>query len=118
MIRVALALLLAAACSKKQDEGPASKEPLPAGELKQGRDACAVYAEQACACAAKATGDAERKRVCDEGRAFVESIELVQKIARSPGNKENDLRQQAATIRAAIATCVEGNNKLAQTPCK
>jgi hypothetical protein len=115
----ALALVLAlAACAKKQDDGVTGREPLPGGELKQGRDACAAYAATACACAAKPGAGAESKRQCDEGRAFTDSIELVQGIASSPGNKDNDFRQQAATIRATITTCIERANKLAQAPCR
>ncbi|MBX3154649.1 MAG: hypothetical protein KF773_01530 [Deltaproteobacteria bacterium] len=117
MTRLALALALVAGCSKKQDEGPVAREPLPAGELQQGRDACTAYMDKACACAAKAPDDAERKRSCAEATAFKESIELVQTIAASPGNKDNDLRQQAATIRATITACIEKANQLAQKPC-
>jgi hypothetical protein len=115
--RLLLVVAVLAACSKKEEAGPTSRDPLPAGELKQGRDACSAYADKACACAAKASGTAEHKRQCSEARSFVDAIELVQGIAASPGNKENDLRQQAAAIRATITSCIESTNKLAAQPC-
>jgi hypothetical protein len=118
--RAALALaaglaILAGACRKREEAAPEAR-PAAVGEpeLRRGRDACAAYVEQACACAKTVPAAAEP---CKLARALPDSLQTLVEVSAHPDTARQDAVQSADAIRKIIARCIEHTAKLPALGC-
>jgi hypothetical protein len=116
-LALALALLAAGACKKKDDAGIQSDRPvaaMPEAEVKRGQDACRVYVEQVCACADKVPAVAKQ---CELSRALPDAIRIALEVAASPDSKPDIVQQSHASVRKTVAECIEQTAKLPSLGC-
>jgi hypothetical protein len=108
-----LALVLAGGACKKKESAPAA-EPRAAqmsvDEIKRSEDACKVYVERACSCAA---AQAE----CSDARPLGDAIRIALEVSRSPDSKPDVVLQTQASVRKTVKHCIEATAKLASLGC-
>lgn len=115
-LALALAVLLAGGCKKKEEQAAPAAGPPAIGEaeVKRGRDACRAYVEQACACAKTVPAAQE---TCEKSRALPDSLDLTLQVSAHPTTERKDAVQSAAAIRKLIASCIEQTAKLPALGC-
>lgn len=113
-LAVLVALALAGGC-KKQEAAPVDTDtapPIPAPELKRGKDACTAYVTQVCACQTDAA-----KQACSLAKALPEAIEVGMQVATSPESKRREVLQANDMIRKTFKECIEQAGKLPSLGC-
>lgn len=115
---VVAAVLLVAACSKK-DDAPTGQRPvpIPTAERQRGADACKAYIDRACACAKAHPDRADVKQKCELDAALPSAMELALGIDDEPDVTAEDVFRAQTEVRKVIATCVEGGNWLQTHGC-
>jgi len=115
-MRLVLALLLVAACSKSEDPAPYKPAPslVPETELKRGRDACAAYVAKVCTCAETTPSFAEQ---CRLAKALPEALEVDQSVGTAPGVEKHDSVSLAFAVRKTIKSCIDQTAKLPSQGC-
>ena len=115
-MKLFLALLLVAACSKSEEQAPYKPAPslLPETELKRGRDACAAYVAKVCKCAETMPSLAEQ---CRLAKALPEALEVDQSVGTAPGVEKQDSTSLAVAVRKTIKSCIDQTAKLPTQGC-
>ena len=117
IVLAAVALVLGAGCSKKQEQAPppANNAPaIPEAELARGRDACKAYVDKACACAA--TIEAAKVK-CEEAKAVPDVLKMGTEMTMSTDSTSKDVKQAAMTVRKTIAECIQQTAQLPTLGC-
>ena len=115
-----LALVMAGgACrkSEKAEKAPPPEPavaPLSADEVKRSEDACRVYVERVCGCAA--TVPAATKQ-CELARALPDAVRIALEVSLSPDSKPDIVRQSQAGVRKTVKECIEQTAKLPALGC-
>lgn len=113
---LAIALMLAFACSKSTEQDrPADPPPLiPADEIKRAVDACNGYVTRVCACAETV---AAAKEACALAKAIPEAIDVAKRLAANPKADQEDAVQAAGSVRKTVKACIENTAKLPELGC-
>lgn len=115
-MRIALAILVVVAIGcKKQEAAPVDTDtapPLPAAEVKRGKDACTAYVTQVCACTTEPA-----KQACALAKALPEAVEVGMQVATSPDSKRREVLQANDSIRKTFKECIEQAAKLSSLGC-
>lgn len=116
-IRVAVVLLALAACNKRADAPPTNERPKPiaAPERQRGGDACKMYVQALCACAAGKPALQDR---CDRERALPEALDLALAVDDQPDAVREDIITAQAQARNIIASCVQKTAALPGDGCR
>jgi len=112
-----LALLLATgACAKKAEQPPPEPRPAPLSvdEVKRSQDACQVYIDRACACAA--TVPAAQKE-CGDAKPLSDAIRIALEVGGSLDAKPDIVLQTQASVRKTVKHCIEATAKLPSLGC-
>ncbi len=114
-----VALVLAAgACKKQEKAAPVQQEapvpPLSADELKRSEDACKVYVERACSCAATIPAAVKE---CADAKPLPDAMRISLEVSLSPESKPDVVRQTQAGVRKTVKTCIEQTAKLPALGC-
>ncbi|HSD87887.1 MAG TPA: hypothetical protein VLB44_10255 [Kofleriaceae bacterium] len=113
---LALALLAAGGCSKKQEHKKTEK-PVPTmsdTEIRRGQDACKIYVDRACACA---TSKPDLAKECELAKALPDALRIGLEVAASPDSKPDIVEQSYASVRKTVANCIDSTNKLTNAGC-
>ena len=115
---MALGLALAAAgagCAKKEEKKAAAGSALTLTdvEIKRGQDACAAYAQQVCALAAKKPERADLAEGCKLAPSRREALQTALEIAQHPETARRDVLQAQDSVRKTMDHCIEDVAKLA-----
>jgi hypothetical protein len=112
------ACVLACAGCKKQAEAPPPEAtlvpPMPASEVKRGKDACKAYVDKACACVAAVPA---MKEPCALAHALPEAIEVNLSVAAHPESTRRDALQAQDSVRKIVKECIEEIAKLPAAGC-
>jgi hypothetical protein len=112
-MRLFLALLVVAACSKEKADPPPEPPPLlPATELQRASEACKTYVEKVCACDVPAA-----KEECKLARGLPDAVDLAKRLANNPKADPVDAKQAASSVRKTVKQCVESTAKLPALGC-
>jgi threonine synthase len=115
-VRLALVFLVVATLGcKKEEAAPVDTDtapPIPAAEVKRGKDACTAYVTQVCACTAEPA-----KQACALAKALPEAIEVGMQVALSPDSKRREVLQANDSIRKTFKECIEQAAKLPALGC-
>jgi hypothetical protein len=117
MKRLVLAAMLLAACKKqeaKQQQQTPAVPQMPAEEVKRSEDACKLYVERVCACAATVPDVAKQ---CELARALPEAVRIGLEVAASPDSKPDIVQQSYASVRKTAKECIEQLAKLPTLGC-
>jgi hypothetical protein len=112
---VALALAVGAGCKAKKAP---KKEPPVAGlsetEVKRGEDACKLYVEKICACAATKPDLAQQ---CELAKSLPNAMQIALSVAVNPESKPDVAKQSYDGVRQTISTCIQETAKLPSLGC-
>ena len=119
---VILAVALAAGCSEKQDRPappPADQRPPPitVEERTRNADACKVYVEKICACAAAHPDKAEVADLCKYDTPLSDALSLSMATAENPASTRNDVLLSQAQARKIATQCLDQTAKLPGLGC-
>jgi len=107
---------LAAGCAKQADQAPAPDmnrpPPIPAAEVARGRDACAAYVAQVCACTAPAAAEP-----CKLAKALPEAIQVGLDVATRSEVDRMTALQANDSVRKTFKQCIELVARLPQLGC-
>jgi len=107
-----------AGCAKKQEDKPPPPAPRPAAmgadEIKRSEDACKVYLDRACACAATVPA---AQAECTDAKALPDAIRVALEVGNSPDSKPDVTLQTQASVRKTVKHCIEATAKLASLGC-
>lgn len=112
---LALAAVLLTGCANKQEAAPAAEvppAPIPAAEVARGRDACAAYVAQVCACTAPAAAEP-----CKLAKALPEAIQVGLDVATRSEVDRLTIVQANDSVRKTFKQCIELVAKLPQLGC-
>ena len=111
-MRLGLALLVLAACSKAEPEKK-PVEPLPAAEVQRAHDACQAYVDKVCGC----TSPPAIKQ-CALARPLPQALDLALQTAASPGEERDTQLRSQVFVRETVEECVEELAKLPALGCR
>jgi hypothetical protein len=102
-------------CKAKESKHHAKQvKEMSAMEVQRGQDACKVYVEHVCSCAAQKP---ELAKECDLAKALPQAIEISLSVAANPDSKPDIVEQSYANVRKTVGTCIEQTAKLPAAGC-
>jgi hypothetical protein len=110
----ALLLCMLIACAKHQDPAPAKVPALTGDEIQRSQDACKVYVDKVCACAAQVPA---LKHQCDLAKALPDAVQVGVDVAANPATKPQDIYGAQSSVRKTTRTCIEETAKLPSLGC-
>ena len=120
-MRVALAIALAAAvagCKKKAEEAaPQRPAPISAEARKRDTEACKVYVEKVCACAAAHPDKADVVERCKYDRALPDALQISLDISDNNETRPQDVQVAQKQYRKIATNCLDSTAKLAAQGC-
>ena len=112
---VVLVLLLGGCKAKESKQHPVKQvKEMSAMEIQRGQDACKVYVEKVCACAAQKP---ELAKQCELSKALPQAIEISLSVANNPDSKKDIVEQSYANVRKTVGNCIEETAKLPAAGC-
>ena len=111
-MRLAIVLVLVAACSKKAEDKKPAPPPLPAAEVQRDRDACKAYVDRVCGC----TSPAAQKQ-CPLARALPDALGVALDVAMNPATERDDALRAQVNVRETVKECIEQMAKLPALGC-
>lgn len=115
-LALVLALVAATGCARKQEHKKTDKpvSTLSDVEIKRGEDACKIYVDRVCACAATKP---ELAKECELAKALPDALRLGVEVAANPDSKPDIVEQSNASVRKTVANCIDSTNKLTNAGC-
>lgn len=111
---VLVALVLVAGCKAKEPKKREPKPAMAAAEVQRGQDACRVYVDRVCACAAQKPALAKQ---CELSKALPQAIEISLSVALHPESKPDIVEQSFGNVRKTVASCIDETAKLPAAGC-
>lgn len=115
---VVLLLVLGGCKAKESKHHPVKQvKEMSAMEIQRGQDACKVYVDKVCACAAQKPDAAELAKQCELSKALPQAIEISLSVANNPDSKQDIVEQSYANVRKTVGSCIEETAKLPAAGC-
>jgi hypothetical protein len=111
---VVLVLLLGGCKAKESKHHVKQVKEMSAMEVQRGQDACKVYVEHVCACAAQKP---ELAKQCELSKALPQAIEISLSVANNPDSKQDIVEQSYANVRKVVGNCIQETAKLPAAGC-
>jgi len=105
-----------AGCKKQEKKAPAPEpvETMSAAEVQRSEDACKMYVERVCACAATVPAVAKE---CELAKGQPAAMKLSLEVATYPDSKPDVVRQSLAGVRKVVKECIEATARLPASGC-
>ena len=109
-------VLLVAGCKAKESKHHPVKQvrDMSAMEIQRGQDACKVYVEKVCACAAQKPDLAKQ---CELSKALPQAMEISLSVANNPDSNQDMVEQSYANVRKTVGNCIQETAKLPAAGC-
>ena len=115
---LALVLALAAVTGCKAKQSSSKKAKPVAGltdvEVQRGEDACKMYIDKVCGCAASKPDLAQQ---CQLAKSLPDAMHLALSVATNPESKPDVANQSFDSVRQTVAECITETAKLPSAGC-
>lgn len=114
---VVLVLLLGGCKAKESKHHVKQVKEMSAMEVQRGQDACKIYVEKVCACAAQKPDARDLAKQCELSKALPQAMEISLSVANHPDSKQDIVEQSYANVRKVVGNCIEETAKLPAAGC-